>query len=201
MQILRTRHTLHWGEMDVPLFGAGRDWFGKPVDPPPGWCLVEDTEALWIIASRESGPDLMPGSSAGRFIEGLWHHDVVELFIAHPQRRRYLEINLAPNGAHWACLFDAPRQRSSYQPDFPFETHADLSRPGSWVAAMSLPLDFLRKELDFSDSSPANLTFMLGSATPRHLSVAGLPGAEPDFHQPAAFPIPHRIDVDVPAAP
>ncbi|MBB5352919.1 hypothetical protein HNR46_003168 [Haloferula luteola] len=203
MPILRTRNPIHWGHLDVPIFGIQRDWHGAEIVPPVGWCLVADPEALWLLATRGASGKPQPASSTGEFVEGLWNHEVAELFIADPARERYLECNLAPNGAWWACQFDSPRVRSEEQPDFPaiFRSHADPDAAGSWTAGLRLPLDFLQKSLNFGPSSPLNVTFILHDPAPRYLSLADLGSGEPDFHRPWAFPVVSWMDVDSPSAP
>jgi len=73
---------------------------------------------------------------------------------------KYLEFNLAPNGAWWSAVFTSPRVRESEDevqiPDV--ASYADLSPDGSWLTAAAIPLHYLRDEL-----------------------------GEPDFHQPDKF--------------
>lgn len=132
---------------------------------------------------------LHPKARPGCFLGGLWETDVAELFLADPVSGRYLELNLAPNGAWWSCEFTAPRQRAEANdiamPDV--ATFADLAPDGSWLAAMAVPLDILRARLDFGQETRANVTMILGSPEQRFLSAAKLHGTVPDFHQPAGF--------------
>ncbi|WP_353566255.1 hypothetical protein [Haloferula sargassicola] len=198
MQILETRQSLRWGELDVPVFGIDRDWHGRAVEPAAGWCVVVDPASLWMIATRHAAGVGHPEAAPLAYHEGLWEHEAAELFVASPDRSRYLEINLAPQGAWWGCLFDAPRVRAAESWPAGAGVEAFAARPdeSSWLAAIRLPLDFLRETLSFGATSPMNLTFVLDPPRHRYLTVADLGGGEPDFHQPGRFPLPAWIDVD-----
>jgi len=188
MKVLRSSRTLAWGALELPVLGTGLDWAGGAVDPPPGWALARDDTRLWFIATRRAPARLHPRARPGDFVAGLWEYDVAELFLVHPPSGRYLEFNLAPNGAWWSAEFRAPRQRDR-EDEFPFpevETHADLAPDGSWLATISMPLDLLRARIGFGEGTRGNVCFIVDQP-PRYLSLANLPGAEPDFHQPAAF--------------
>ena len=202
MQILRTQRQLEWGELDVPLFGLDRDWNGEAVDPAAGWCLVQDKVALWLIASRQASAVVHPDAIPGEFREELWRWDVAELFIAARDRSRYLELNLAPQGAWWACLFEGPRVASEVPlaESSGIETFADPDSSFSWTAAARIPLEFLREQLNFNDRSPVNITFIIDSPQQKFLSSADLGPGEPDFHRPQAFQVPRWIEIDVPAS-
>jgi hypothetical protein len=190
MTIFRSTTPLAWGELDLPLFGLARDWHGKTLTPPAGFSLAVDAAHLWFVAHHRNAAMLHPKARPGCFLSGLWEADVAELFLADPVSGRYLELNLAPNGAWWSCEFTAPRQRAEADdiamPDI--ATFADLSADGSWLAAMAIPLDILRARLDFGPETRANVTMILGSPAKRFLSAAALPGNVPDFHQPESFP-------------
>lgn len=189
MIAFRFDHPLEWGALDLPLFGAGVDWDGNAVTPAVGWSLAIDPERLWFVASRQHPARLHPQARPGRFTAELWRFDVAELFLADPGSGRYLELNLAPNGAWWSGEFTAPRERTATDDrEWPgVRTHAELAADGAWVAAMSLPLDPLREGLDFGDSTTANATFILDSPGQRFLSVTPLGEGEPDFHRPDRF--------------
>lgn len=114
--------------------------------------------------------------------------DVAECFIANADGS-YLELNLAPNAAWWACRFSAPRQRETPLPlSVPgLETHCEVSDDGGWLCAMSIPLDFFGPGGTDWSTLRVNVCFILGSDRRRYLSAIALPGENPDFHQPAAF--------------
>lgn len=181
---------LAWGDLDLPMLGLTRDWHGAPLDPPAGLSLAMDDQRLWFVAHDRRPAKIHPQARPGAFQAELWRHDVAELFLADPVSGRYLELNLAPNGAWWSCEFTAPRVRAEAT-DIAMPgvaTFADLAPDGSWVAAMALPLDLLRARLDFGPSTRANVTMILGSPEQRFLTASDLGGGEPDFHQPGRFP-------------
>lgn len=190
MTIFESKEPLAWGNLDVPLLGLGKDWFGASVEPAATFCLVKDPAHLWFIASHRRPALLHPRARPGVFLAELWRYDVAELFIAEPRTGRYFEFNLAPNGAWWNCEMTAPRVRAwkddEAMPDV--ATFADLAVDGSWMAAMAMPLDLLEAKLDFGPASRANVTFILESPAQRFLTAAEPGGGEPDFHRPAAYP-------------
>lgn len=190
MTIFTSKSPLRWGELDVPMLGLARDWFGNPESPPAGFCLATDAGHLWFVAHHRRPAALHPQARPGVFQAELWKHDVAELFLADPASGRYFEFNLAPNGAWWCCEFTAPRVREE-DTDIAMPgvaTFADLAPDGSWVAAMALPLEMLKARLDFGPTTRANVTMILGSPDQRFLTAADLGGGEPDFHRPGRFP-------------
>lgn len=196
MTVVRSEKPLVWGELDLPLFGIGKDWHGEAVDPQAAWCVALDPQRLWWVASHARPARLHPASRPGRFVPELWKYDVAELFVSDPRSGRYFEFNLAPNAAWWSCEFTAPRQRAEAgEVVFPgVTTHAELAPDGGWLAAMSIPRDLLEARLDFGAATRFNVTFILGSPEQRFLSAADLGGGEPDFHRPERFPAGKSLD-------
>jgi len=189
MTIFRVKRPMTWGELDLPLFGLEADWHRQRVAPPATWSLALDPERLWFVAGHGAPARVHPKARPGRFLEGLWEHDVAELFLADPADGAYLELNLAPNGAWWSCAFRGPRERRDPGgTNLPgVETFAELAPDGTWLAAMAIPRDTLRELVGFGDATRANVTFILGSPAQRFLSAAELGGGEPDFHRPERF--------------
>jgi hypothetical protein len=190
MTIFTSVRPLVWGGLDVPLMGIPQDWHGVPENPAPAFALAMDDARLWFIAHHRAPAAPHPLARPGKFMPGLWEHDVAELFLAHPESGRYFEFNLSPNAAWWSCEFTAPRTRAEpcevAMPEV--AAFADLAADGAWVAALALPLDLLKARLDFGPGTRANVTMILGSPAQRFLTAADLGGGEPDFHQPARFP-------------
>lgn len=190
MMIFTTPHALAWGELDVPLLGLQKDWHGAPIEPAAGFSLVTDPRRLWFIANHRKPAFIHPSARPGLFQAELWKYDVAELFVADPASGRYLEFNLAPNGAWWSCEFTAPRVRVDEvdiaMPDV--ATFADVAPDGSWLTAMAIPLDLLRARLNFGQETRINVTMMLDSPDQKFVSACDLGPGGPDFHQPAKFP-------------
>ena len=189
MIVFESHTPLAWGELDLPVSGLSQDWQGAGISPVPFFALAMDPERLWFVAGHARPAALHPRARPGAFLAELWKYDVAELFLADPASGRYLEINLAPNGAWWSCEFTAPRVRAEetdiFLPDV--ATFADLAADGSWLAAIALPLDVLRSRIDYGPSTTANAAFVLGSPSQRFFSANDLGGGEPDFHIPQRF--------------
>ncbi len=189
MTVFESSAALEWGALDLPISGINLDWAGLAATPPPLYSLAADRERLWFVAGHAKPATLHPQARPGAFRAELWKYDVAELFLADPASGRYLEINLAPNGAWWSCEFIAPRVRAEeadiFLPDV--ITFADLAPDGSWLSAIALPLDVLRARIGFGASSHANVAFMLESPRQRFFSANKLGEGEPDFHMPQCF--------------
>lgn len=190
MMIFTSPAPLAWGELDVPMLGLEKDWQGRPLSAPAGFCLAVDERRLWFVAHHRRPAELHPLARPGLFQAGLWKHDVAELFLADPVSGRYFEFNLAPNGAWWSCEFTAPRMRAEeidiVMPEV--ATFSEMAPDGSWVAAMAIPLDLLRARIGFGPETKANVTFILESPEQRFITAADLGGGDPDFHLPDRFP-------------
>jgi hypothetical protein len=189
MTVIRSAKPLVWGEMDVPLFGIGKDWYGSEFAPQAAFCVAVDSRSLWFIATHGKAAKIHPAARPGRFTPELWKHDVAELFLSDPTSGRYFEFNLAPNGAWWSCEFTAPRKRAE-EVDIVFPevaTFAELAPNGGWVAAMAIPRDLLEARLDFKEGSRMNVTYILNSPEQRFLTAVDLGPGEPDFHRPDRF--------------
>lgn len=190
MTIFTSPQPLKWGELDVPMLGLEKDWYGAPLQPPAAYCLAMDDRYLWFIAHHRSPAQIHPQARPGVFQAELWRYDLAELFIADPVSGRYFEFNLAPNGAWWSCELTAPRVRAEEtdiaMPDI--ATFSDMAVDGSWLVAMCIPLDLLKARLAFGPGSRANVTMILGSPEQRFITAGDLGPGEPDYHRPQCFP-------------
>ena len=189
MKMNRCTAPLVWGELSLPLWGVSHDLSGQALLQPLMFSLAVDPQRLWFIAAGKTPAQLHPRARPGQFLAELWKYDCAELFIADPRSGRYLEFNLAANGAWWSAEFVAPRQRAD-ELDIAFPevaTFADLSPEGGWLSAMSIPLDLLAARIDWSAHSRINVTFITQSPAQQFVSANPLPGATPDFHQPKHF--------------
>ncbi len=189
MQIFTSDLPLIWGELDLPLMGITEDWYGKTLDEPCTFTLANDPESLWFIAIFPHSANIHPSASSGQFTPELWKYDVAELFLADPSTGEYLEFNLTSNGAWWGSKFASIRKPSAHQPDFTthIRSHQDLAGIHHHVVGLQIPLNFLKKEIDFGLDTAANITVICDSPSQSYLSASKLPGAQPDFHQPANF--------------
>ena len=189
MRIDQQREQLCWEGLDPSWSTVDRDWHGQSVAVPATFALGMDRTHLWFSAAREKCALISPDAEPCEFAEALWRYDVAELFIKDAHSDRYLEFNLAPNGAWWSAEFVGPRVRACTE-DIPIvgvKTYFKTSADGYWQAAASIPLSFLESDFSFGQGSRVNVTFIVDSPEQKFLSIAALPGAKPDFHQPEYF--------------
>jgi len=189
MRVNQNEENLCWESYDPGWSFADRDWHDQEFDIPPGYALATDQSNLWFSVARDRPAVLTPQAQPHRFVEGLWLGDVAELFIKHASQDRYLELNLAANGAWWSAGFLSPRERSSTEntPIPGVKTYSRTSPDGCWHAAATIPLPFLESEFGFGPATQLNVTFILDSPEQKFISISKLPGVNPDFHQPNHF--------------
>lgn len=162
-----------------------QDWFGEPCSENHFSIYTSGNDLCFDAYVMASPPTRFPAKS-GEYFEGLWEFDVAELFIAADHSDRYVEINLAPNGAWWLMAFSAPRQRIA---DFRIDqetikTQSTLALD-NWQSAVCIPHGLLQNILQ-TDTMRFNVTFILGKPA-QYLSYCNLHTAQPDFHLPARF--------------
>ncbi len=168
-----------------------RDWEGTQVEPPIGFSMQMGEGELVLRAQREALARVQPGSQGGAFTPLLWKYDVAEFFLRGEDAKPYMEINLAPNGAWWAAVFDEPRVE---HPGFDAAAMAVRSRglcdDRRWEAELRLPLATLRElgwdPEELRASACAVLRQKDGSY--RYASTSMQVGEKPDFHRPWHWP-------------
>ena len=180
---------LSWDSLDLSMSRIDTDWFGHHLEVPAAYGLAIDSSHLWFVATRNIAASISPQASPGEFIPELWKYDVAEFFLSHPSSGRYLEFNLAPNGAWWSAEFVAPRVRDYRQEGrIPgVKTYSEIAPDGQWQAAASIPLDFLEARFDFGNQSRMNVTCIVDSPAQKFLSASSAASGEPDFHLPDLF--------------
>ena len=147
-------------------------------------CARSDSELRLDYRSHET-PFVL---DADGFFEGLWRGDCGELFVLQPKTRRYLEINLAPNGAWWSCVFTAVRTRDeSIQPPQLEDIRSKLGEHG-WEAGFSISFAEIERCLGSVEDLRGNVTLILGGCPDpnpplENLHSVALLGAV-DFHRP-----------------
>ena len=187
MTIWRVQKAFEPQGVNVPMATIGQDWHGAACSPPAEWALVADRDCLWLLARHAAPAQSHPDGRPGEFLEGLWQHDVAELFIAAADRMTYLEFNLSPMGAWWFAGFAAPRQRAAVLPLPQVRTEAFTHADGGWASAIGIPLDFLKQHVGWGPDSALNVTFILNSPDQRFLTASDLGDGDPDFHRPGRF--------------
>lgn len=165
-----------------------REWYGSAVAAPVRYSFRTDGTSL-IFRAEQNAPVLLPPyAEPGVFTEKLWMYDLAEFFIASADGSRYLEFNLCPNGAWWACAFSAPRVAMENAPAMQGITAQGSVTPGGWSAEAALPLSLLA-ELGLSvENCRLAATAVLNSPNYLYLTTAEDLSGEPDFHRPHAWP-------------
>ncbi|MCB9689243.1 MAG: hypothetical protein H6738_11355 [Alphaproteobacteria bacterium] len=161
----------------------GRAWDGAllPARDRATIRLSWASHALRIEVDAPYHGDPPPPSSPGP-TDGLWEHEVVELFVLLEQQGpRYVEIELGPHGHHLVLTLDGVRRPTARCLPLEYVATVDGDR---WHGTALLDLEHL------GDQRPVafNATRIWGSGTERrYASVVALPGDAPDFHQPDRF--------------
>lgn len=171
----------------LPPLRVSMDWYGAPLDAPMEFRLGIDRDRLWFGAAIARQPECDLKLRPGDFVEGLWEHDVAELFLGESTGAPYREFNVSPRGAWWSCSFGAPRIRASAEPLSSVETWSDVSTE-RWQAGLAVPLRELG--LAWSETHPlrVNMTACLGQPQ-RYVTATRLSAPAPDFHLPQQFPL------------
>lgn len=190
MQCFTSKSELIWGELDLPMMGISKDWKSNPLQPPIAFTVATDPSNLWFLVMRTAPAHPAEIAIPHKFSEELWNGDLAELFLKSNNDSSYLELNLAPNAAFWACLFTENRKRSTSQLDFSsvITTYHSEIENGGWLCGLSIPLSTLKECLNFNEETHANACFILNSPNQTFHSATPLPGSEPDFHQAEHFP-------------
>lgn len=120
-------------------------------------------------------PNAAPGSC-----DGLWEHEVVELFVAGPGER-YLELELGPHGHFLVLQLDGVRRRAGPPVDLDHGVEAAIEG-GRWRGVAVVPWDLLP-----AGPHRVNAYAIHGAAPRRYLAHASVPGPVPDFHRLERF--------------
>lgn len=164
-----------------------QDWYGTTVAEPVHYSFTIEGGNLMFRAWQKAAVSLPPYAVPGQFTEKLWMYDVAEFFIAAPGGR-YMEFNLCPNGAWWACVFSAPRvaDAAAAAPQG-VQTTGNVTAEG-WEASAAVPLAELAALGISPDSCKLAATAILNSPDYLFLTTAEDLSGEPDFHRPHAWP-------------
>lgn len=165
------------------------EWTGTSVGTPLRYRLSCTETELIYRAARNEAPALHPTAIAGAFSADLWRYHCAEFFLAAPEGTPYMEFNLAPNGAWWACVFTAPRTAAEQVPDLSAIRASGTVTPQGWEAEMRVPLSLLTA----CGIPLPECRLAIGAALPqngadRWLTTTPHDAAAPaDFHTPAAW--------------
>jgi hypothetical protein len=140
--------------------------------------LTACDDGLEIVARLPHQPEpRIPAAARGTRVADLFEYDVVECFLAGAGGR-YLEVELGAGGHFLVLSFSAPRVRSdsheALRPALEFASDA-----GGWRSRIVIERALVPPGLSALNA------FVIASGA--HLAYGALPGAAPDFHQPARF--------------
>ena len=174
------------GSLWLPV---ARGWDGARADPAlfGCWRFTAAADGLEIAARfprREAAR--IPAAAPGSRVADLFTYDVAECFFA-TEGGRYLEVELGAGGHFLVLGFDAPRRRVALHDEL--ELAVDWScEAKSWSSRTTLPWPLLPEGL-----SRLNAFAIFGGQC---LAFSPVPGAVPDFHQPAHYP---AVELERPA--
>lgn len=158
-------------------------WDGNPVGDAHGIAIEWVPAEAWIelrVSAPFYGDPLAPSSAPGP-TDRLWEHEVVEVFVAGSDAR-YTEIEMAPSGHHLVLQLDGIRNPVASMIPISFTARVTADR---WVGTARI-----ERRLLPPPPWRVNAAAIHGSGAERvHLSMVALPGSQPDFHQPARFPL------------
>ncbi len=171
---------------NAPWQQLGQEWFGAPVVPPFEFRFRLTADALEFSARRPCPALLHPEACEGKYQENLWKYDTAEFFIATTACDRYMEFNLAPNGAWWAAAFTGPRVADPRMPAMPDGvTTSGHATAGGWECEAHLPLRYLAQMGIIPGETPFRLAAaaILGSPQQIFLTTSTDTSGRPDFHR------------------
>lgn len=171
----------------LPKASLSREWngagtFGGKV----AFLLAADPKTLFLVAEFAKSTAAKPTQN-GKFIEGLWEEDVIEVFLADDQGQGYQELELSPTGAWWSAIFSAPRVRRQQDLSKVSVICSSTDVAGIHQVLLAYPRNALGVTFGFSEQSRANICACLGKGARQYLSYCPLSGTTPDFHRPNEF--------------
>lgn len=165
------------------------EWYGKALAVPVEFSFCLEDDFLVFRASQAAAVTIHPEAKPGMFKTELWMYDTAEFFIADDQGKTYLEFNLCPNGAWWACAFSGPRVVIPEAGVPEGVGTAGSVTPAGWGCSARLPLEYLRKlGIDIRNCRLA-ATCILNSPDYQFCTTADDLSGEPDFHRPYSWQI------------
>lgn len=157
-----------------------RDWRGEPIAEAERVRLelLLDHDSLVIDVAAPMHDDPAPHGPPGSF-DGLWRHEVVELFLLGDDDR-YLEVELGPWG-HYLVLELAGR-RNVVASGRAIDYRVRRGRTG-WTARAVVPATWIPEPVGLGNAYAIHGP----AAQRRHRALHPVPGAEPDFHRLECF--------------
>ena len=161
------------------------EWFKQEVNPAYEFSFTLTDAGLVFKAARKASALIHPQGRSGVFQEELWKYDAAEFFITTPDKKRYMEFNLSPNGAWWACVFSAPRQVAiGYENWKPNITASGECREDAWSCEALIPSSVLQEVGIIPQDCFLAACAILNSPEQIFLTSALPCPGQPDFHRP-----------------
>lgn len=160
-----------------------KNWDGSPCPDDRLWADVFIAQTKEGLLIRAQAPMIheqkVPDAPIGSRVEGLWEHDVVELFLVGPGHQ-YLEIELGAGGHFLVLGFDSIRHKSDAYESFAPVLRFEKTGEKVWKSSMTIPWKMV----------PENLRALNAFAimAVQFLAYSSVPGTEPDYHQPDRYP-------------
>ena len=139
-----------------------------------------DEELLWTVEAPFHSDPPPPGPPGPT--DGLWNHEVVELFlVGGDPAPTYVEIEISPHGHHLRLRLEG--RRNIVESGLPLTFEASI-RKDRWQGLVRLP----RRHLPPTPHRLNAFAIHGQGASRRYLAWTPVPGPEPDFHRLDLFP-------------
>ena len=157
-----------------------QDWRGRPIAPEEHvrLDLMLDDASLVIDVAAPLHGDPPPAVPAGR-CDGLWNHEVVELFLLG-RADRYVEIELGPWGHYLVLSLEGERRVVGSDHTIEFDVTRDRRR---WTGRAIVPARWIPEPVGLGNAYAIHGE----GAARRYLALHAVPGGEPDFHRLERF--------------
>lgn len=164
----------------MTILVVGRTWDGHLLPPDArtslrlGWAGDDLRIEVDAPYSGDPPPPGPPGP-----LEGLWEHEVVELFVLGPGDR-YTEIELGPHGHHLVLQLEGVRNAVARALPIAFAARLEGAR---WRGEATIGRAWLPER-----PIRCNAYRIHGAASlRRYEAMVAVPGDRPDFHRPDRF--------------
>lgn len=148
--------------------------------------MSSDEDNLVILVDAPFYSDPSPPSS-DRNCEGLWNHEVVEVFIKG-RHDKYIEVEMGPHGHYLILACDSYRQCFARRLE-PVEYVANITN-GRWTGTIQIPIKFLPPATGISGSQFSYNVYSIHGEGENRSFACGFPPksiSPPDFHRLELF--------------
>jgi len=158
-----------------------RQWNGEASRTSLSYDLIRQEGRITFSVQFPLGATTHPEAQPGEYTAGLWRYDVGELFLT-VDGQKYIEVNLAANGAWWMAGFTGIRQED--EQFIPPVVEVVL---GQGEVRWSCDEQSIAVYLGQVEKLYYNVAGILNTPDYEYLSLCDLGTSEPDFHQPRQF--------------